>query len=80
MKNDLQADLTADLLTDLGRPPPLPSAPPVPSLPELPVTAGTPAVTVSLTPLKWAGPSFEAAGRGTGMAVRLGPWRVEVAF
>lgn len=81
MKNDLQADLTADLLTDLGRPTPLPSAPPVlPPLPELPVSPGTPAVTLRLTPMKWARPCLEGAERGTGVAMCLGPWRIEIAF
>ena len=76
MINDLQSDLRADLLTDLSRPAALPSAP----LPSAPPPAGTPAVTVTLTPLRWARPSVEAADAGAGVAVRIGPWRVEVAL
>lgn len=73
-------DLTADLLADLGRPAPLPSAVPLPPLAELPPGSGTPAVAVTLTPLRWSRPSLAAPERGHGLAVHLGPWRVEVAF
>ena len=73
-------DLTADLLADLRRPAPLPSAPVLPPLRELPAAAGTPAVAVTLTPLRWSLPAFAAPGSGHGLAVRLGPWHVEVAF
>ena len=79
MTNDLQADLRADLLTDLSRPGALPSAP-VPPLPSAPSPSGTPAVTVTLTPLRWSLPSLDATDRGVGVAVRVGPWRVEVAL
>ena len=78
--HNLQADLTAELLTEAARPAPLPSAAAWPPLPELPVTAGTPAVAFTLTPLRWSRPCVAAAERGTGVAVRLGPWQVEVAF
>lgn len=74
-------DLTADLLADLQRPTALPPSAPVrPPLPELPTAAGTPAVAVTLTPLRWARPAFAAPRSGHGVAVHLGPWRVEVAF
>lgn len=73
-------DLTADLLVDLQRPAPLPSSPVLRPLPELPAAAGTPAVAVTLTPLRWSRPAFVAPVSGHGVAVRLGPWQVEVAF
>lgn len=81
MSNDLRADLTADLLSDLGRAAPLPSAPPAPSpLPAAPAPASTPAVVVTLTPLHWSLPRLDAPDRGIGVAASVGPWRVEVAF
>ena len=73
-------DLTADLLADLQRPAPLPSSPVLPPLPALPAATGTPAVAVTLTPLRWSRPAVVASGSGHGVAVRLGPWHVEVAF
>ena len=79
MSKDLKADLTADLLTDLDRPAALPSAPATP-LPSAPVAAGTPAVTLTVTPLRWSLPSLDATERGIGVAVRFGPCRVEVAL
>lgn len=78
MSNDLQADLTADLLSDLSRPAPLPTAAPPAPLPTAAVSS-TPSVTVTLTPLRWALPSLDSTDRGMGVAVRVGPWRVEVA-
>lgn len=80
MKNYLQTELTADLLTDLATPAPLPSALKLPPLPELPKTVGTPAVAVTLTPLRWSRPGLTDPGHGTGIALQVGPWRVEVAF
>ena len=81
MSNDLRADLTADLLSDLGRPAPLPSAPPAAVLLKAaPHPAATPAVVVTLTPMHWSLPALDATERGLGVAVKLGPWRVEVAF
>ena len=79
--NDLKADLTADLLTDLQRPTPLPTAPPIAHAGGGATTvAGTPAMTLTLTPLRWSLPSLDSSDRGLGVAVRVGPWRVEVAF
>ena len=75
--SDLRSDLTADLLTDLGRPAPPPPGP-APAV-GLPRPSGTPAVTVRLTPLQWSRPALEPVDAGVGVAVRLGPWRVEVA-
>ena len=73
-------DLRDDLLADLARPAPLPASVPLPPLPDLPEGGGTPAVAVTLTPLRWSRPCLAAPSRGHGVAVRLGPWRVEVAF
>ena len=80
MKNDLQSDLTADLLSDLARPTPLPSSVQGPPLPELPAAAGTPALALTLTPLRWSRPRLSGARHGHGVAVQVGPWRLEVAF
>lgn len=80
LPRSLQSDLTAELLTEAARPAPLPSAKAWPPLPDLPVTTGTPAVAFTLTPLRWSRPCLAAADRGTGVALRLGPWHVEVAF
>jgi hypothetical protein len=74
------ADLSADLLADLTAPGPLPSAPVTPPPSTTPTLGGTPALSVTLTPLRWRAPSLAPAERGVGMAVRLGPLRVEVAF
>lgn len=81
MSNDLRSDLTADLLSDLGRPAPLPT-PARPAQPgaALPHTAGTPSVSLTLTPLRWALPSLDATERGLGVAVKAGPLRFEVAL
>ena len=73
-------DLTADLLADLQRPAPLPFSPPLPPLPPLPAAAGTPAFAFTLTPLRWSRPALAAPDIGHGVALHLGPWRVEVAF
>ena len=74
------ADLRADLLADLTAPGPLPSAPPMPTPSTAPTPGGTPALSVTVTPLRWRAPSLAPAERGVGMAVRVGPLRVEVAF
>ncbi len=85
--NDLLTDLAADLAADLERPAPLPS----PGMPSpgtvTPPTApaptergARPAVAVVLTPLRWSRPAVGRTEHGTGLAVRLGPWRIEVAL
>lgn len=80
MSKDLKDDLTADLLSDLERPAPLPATSRLPPLPGSPPPAATPAVTLTLTPLRWSLPGLDATERGLGMAVRVGPLRVEVAL
>ena len=81
MSNDLRSDLTADLLSDLDRPAPLPTParPPLPGTSVL-YTAGTPSISLTLTPLRWALPSLDATERGLGVAVKAGPLRFEVAL
>ncbi len=73
-------DLTADLMADLDRPGPLPSAPLAPPVPPAPPAAPTPALTVTVTPLRWSLPGLDATERGLGIAVKIGPVRVEVAL
>ena len=77
-----RADLTADLLSDLGRPAPTPAAPagPAPAPPAPAPPAPTPAVTVTVTPLRWSLPVLSTTERGLGVAVTVGPLRVEVAL
>lgn len=71
MSNDLQADLTADLLSDLdwSEPPRL-----------LPRPSTTPTLSVSLTPLQWSRPARRSPTVGAGVTLLVGPWRVEVVF
>lgn len=76
-----KASLSADLLADLSAPGALPTATApdeVASSTQAP--RGTPALSVTVTPLRWRPPSFQAPERGTGVAVRVGPLRVELAF
>ena len=75
-----KASLAADLLADLNAPAALPKATPPAELSDAQITRGTPAISVTVTPLRWRPPSFAAPERGTGVAVRIGPLRVEVAF
>jgi hypothetical protein len=74
------ADLSADLLADLTAPTPLPSAPPNPPASTVQTKGGTPALSVTVTPLRWRAPSLSSPDAGIGVAVRVGPLRVEVAF
>lgn len=73
--------LSADLLADLNAPGALPtaSAPAAVSTPAH-VPRGTPALSVTVTPLRWRPPALSSPERGVGVAVRVGPLRVEVAF
>lgn len=77
---DRAADLTADLLVDLTAPRALPSAPPPAATSSGPMPGGTPALSLTLTPLRWRLPALAAPGHGVGVAVRVGPLHVEVAF
>lgn len=76
-----KASLSADLLADLNAPGALPTASAPAAVATSPETPrGTPALSVTVTPLRWRPPSFQAPERGTGVAVRIGPLRVELAF
>jgi hypothetical protein len=77
-----RSGLSADLLANLSAPGALPTAtaPSAASTPPPTRTGGTPALSVTVTPLSWRLPALQAPERGTGVAVRVGPVRVEVAF
>ena len=81
MKNDLQADLTADLLSEAAAPAPLPSAL-APSLTSRTLADEPllPSFGLTLTPLCWSRPSLRAGRYGSGMTLKVGPWRLEVAL
>ena len=87
MSNDLQSDLTADLLHDLARPVVAPGAdgsttqaPAADRAAARPARVGTPALSVTFTPLRWSRVSVRSAARWTGVAVHGGPWHVELAL
>ena len=69
-----------DLLADLqGEVAARPAAPPVP--PPAPRVQGgpsTPALDVSVTPLKWSLPRLGSASHGVGVSVRVGPLHVSL--
>ena len=71
-------DLTADLMADLGRPAPLPPA--STPVPPAPPARATPAFTMTVTPLRWSLPGLDATERGLGLAVKAGPVRLEIAL
>jgi hypothetical protein len=76
-----RSGLSADLLADLNAPGALPtSTPPSAGGSSRETTRGTPALSLTVTPLRWRQPSFQPPERGTGVAVRLGPLRVELAL
>ncbi len=68
-------DLHADLLADLA--PRRVDEPPAPVEPEL--QEGTPALSFELTPLRWSRPKVVRSSDGVGKAFRLGPLRLELA-
>ncbi len=69
-----------DLLADLqGERSARPAAPPVPPLTPQPSSdATTPALDVSVTPLKWSLPRVGPASTGMGLAVKVGPVQVSL--
>jgi len=72
-------DLRADLLADLS-PAPV-AAPPAPVEPEpLPpeLVEGTPTVSFDWTPLRWSRPRVVRSSDGVGKALKLGPLKVEL--
>lgn len=75
-RDDLLADLQAEVSARPAAPPVVPRAAPVLER----VGAATPALDVSWTPLKWSLPSIGAARHGVGVSLRFGPVLVSVAL
>lgn len=77
---DLRADLQADLLADLS-PVDEVVAVPAPDQEPLPgeLADATPALSLQWTPLRWSRPRVVRAAQGTGKALRVGPFTVELA-
>lgn len=75
-RDDLKADLLADLAPKTDPAPSAAPAEPAPLPPELHDV--TPAVSVHWTPLKWSRPRVVRATDGAGKALRLGPLQVEL--
>jgi hypothetical protein len=75
-RDDLHADLLADLAPRVEEEPPAPVEPP-PLPPELHET--TPALGLEWTPLRWSRPKVVRASDGMGKALRLGPLTVELS-
>ena len=74
-RDDLKADLLADLAPRVDATPP-PVEEPVPVPAELHDV--TPAVSVHWTPLRWSRPKVVRSSDGAGKALRLGPVQVEL--
>ena len=75
-RDDLHADLLADLAPRQVDEPPAPVEPePLP--PEL--HESTPALSFELTPLRWSRPRVVRSSDGVGRAFRVGPLRLELA-
>jgi len=74
-RDDLRADLLADLTPVAAEEPPAPVEPE--PLPPEPVE-GTPTVSFDWTPLRWSRPRVVRASDGAGKALRLGPLKVEL--
>jgi hypothetical protein len=74
-RDDLRADLLADLTPPSEPQPELPAEPP--PLPPEPVD-GTPTVSFDWTPLRWSRPRVVRSSDGVGKALRLGPLKVEL--
>lgn len=75
-RDDLHADLLADLAPKAEVPPPAPTEPePLP--PEL--NDVTPTLSLDFSPLRWSRPRVVRASDGVGKALRVGPLRVELS-
>jgi hypothetical protein len=74
-RDDLRADLLADLTPRHESAPELPADPP--PLPPEPVD-GTPTVSLDWTPLRWSRPRVVRSSDGIGKALKLGPLKVEL--
>jgi hypothetical protein len=74
-REDLHADLLADLAPRVEAEPPVAEEPaPLPPEPH----DITPTVSVHWTPLRWSRPKVVRASDGASRAVRLGPLQVEL--
>ena len=75
-REDLHADLLADLAPRVVEEPPAPVEPePLP--PEL--HDSTPALSMEWTPLRWSRPKVVRSSDGVGKALRLGPLKLELS-
>jgi hypothetical protein len=75
-REDLHADLLADLNPKAAEEPPAPVEPePLP--PELHDV--TPTLSVDVSPLKWSRPKVVRSSDGVGKAFRIGPLKVELS-
>lgn len=75
-RDDLHADLLADLAPRATAEPPAPVEPePLP--PELHDV--TPTLSLGLSPLRWSRPRVVRSSDGVGRAFRVGPLKVELA-
>jgi hypothetical protein len=77
LKDDLQADLLADLAGPVEETPAPPAVEPLPVPPEL--NEATPALKLELTPLRWSRPKVTTVRGGLGKTIAVGPWRVELS-
>ena len=75
-RDDLHADLLADLAPKVEEEPVSPTEP-APLPPELHDV--TPMVSVQWTPLRWSRPKVVRASDGIGKALKLGPLKVELS-
>jgi hypothetical protein len=76
-RDDLQADLLADLAAKELEPTSAPVAPePAVLPPDIPDV--TPAISVDVTPLRWSRPRFVRSSDGLGKALRVGPVTVQL--
>lgn len=74
-RDDLHADLMADLAPRVEHEPPVPPEPaPLPPEPH----DATPALSVQWTPLRWSRPKVVRASDGMGKALKLGPLKLEL--
>ncbi|MFP5220297.1 MAG: hypothetical protein ACLGIG_11305 [Actinomycetes bacterium] len=71
-------DLLADLQDEVSARPAAPPTPP-PGVPSGRVAPLTPALDLSVTPLRWSLPSVGPVPAGIGLAVTAGPVRFSVA-
>lgn len=74
-RDDLLADLQCERAARLAAPPVPPPAPSVAG-----AVAATPALDVSVTPLRWSLLRVGAATHGIGVAVRVGPVHLSLAL